>query len=142
MGTLRVLPVSPPATGALRILCSRRSPPHQTSFDQLRALPALKNIALVPLHQGKEKRRRCPETGEPYTMYDVELDEPVSTVAKLVGKSKNNTVVSLQRAADQMRREMKAGIRIGVLGGRFFVGRVCAHVSRVCAHRTSWEITV
>ena len=81
----------------------------QSSFDQLKVLGALRNITLVPLHNSKEKRRKCHETGEAYTMYDVELDEPISTVSKLVGKSKNNTVVSLQVAAEGMRKEMKVG---------------------------------
>jgi hypothetical protein len=52
-----------------------------------------------PLHELDQKRRREPGTGEPYSMYDLDLKEPISTASKLVGKSKDNRVCSIEDAA-------------------------------------------
>lgn len=83
----------------------------QESFDMLKSQPALRHITFVGLHKMDEKRRRDPETQEPYTLYDTILQKPIPTVAKLVGSSKEHEVVSLEEAAAEVRDDMRQRIR-------------------------------
>lgn len=82
------------------------------SFDTLKSQPALKTITLVALHELDAKRRREPETGEPYTMYDLDREKPISTVTKLVGDSKACRVVSIEEAAETVKGDLKTKLNI------------------------------
>jgi len=83
----------------------------QDSFDKLKAMPALSHIDLVPLHKMDEKRRRDPETQDPYTLYDKVLGKPIPTIAKLVGNSREHEVVSIEEAATEVREDLRIKIR-------------------------------
>lgn len=83
----------------------------QESFDMLKSQPALRHITLTALHKMDEKRRRCPETQEPYTLFDTVLQKPISTVAKLVGSSKEHEVCSIDDAAAGKREDLRSHIR-------------------------------
>ncbi|CAD7959288.1 unnamed protein product [Amoebophrya sp. A25] len=83
-----------------------------SSFDNLKRMPAFAHITFVPLHESLQKRRKDPETGEPYALYDLETQEPIPTVAKLVGRSRTHECCSLEAGADKMREAMKTQLTV------------------------------
>merc|ERR1719379_1999485 len=70
------------------------------------------------------RRRKDPTTGEPFTLYDVELQKPISTAAKFVGESKNHTVISLDEAAAEARVALR--LKMQLLQDRIASGRLAA----------------
>ncbi|CAD7938966.1 unnamed protein product [Amoebophrya sp. A120] len=101
-----------------------------SSFEALRRMPAFSHIRLIPLHESLQKRRKDPETGEPYALYDLDLQEPIPTVAKLVGKSKDHNCCSLEEAAKRMRQDMRA--RLSALKDQMSNARVAGgHVDKL-----------
>merc|ERR1719421_1275124 len=70
------------------------------------------------------RRRKDPTTGEPFTLYDVELQKPISTAAKFVGDSKNHTVISLDEAAAEARVALRQKSQL--LQDRIASGRLAA----------------
>mmetsp|Transcript_10659 Transcript_10659/g.26097 ORF Transcript_10659/g.26097 Transcript_10659/m.26097 type:complete len:661 (+) Transcript_10659:90-2072(+) len=84
----------------------------QESFESLRRMPAFASITLVPLHEAGNKQRKDPASGEPYALYDLELQEPIPTVAKLVGRSKQHECCSLEEAATRMKEDLRTRLRV------------------------------
>lgn len=95
-----------------------------SSYEMLVRMPALKHISLVSLHEMEYRRRKDPTTGEPFTLYDVELQKPISTAAKFVGESKNHTVISLDEAATEARQALR--LKMQLLQDRIASGRLAA----------------
>ena len=59
-----------------------------------------------------------------FTLYDVELQKPVPTVAKLVGESKEHTCIAIEEAARAAREDVRR--RIQIAQDRVASGRLAA----------------